>query len=112
MAVRDAMHKGSAILKEPIMAVEVITPEEFLGDVISDLNSRRGQIAGMEMGPGGTQILRADVPLAQMFGYATTIRSLTQGRASYTMEPSHYEELPRTLAEELVQKTTGRALVR
>ncbi|MDO8589462.1 MAG: elongation factor G [Armatimonadota bacterium] len=111
MAARDALRKAHPILKEPIMAVEVITPEDFLGDVIADLNSRRGQISGMEMGPGGTQIVRADVPLAQMFGYATTIRSLTQGRASYTMEPSHYEELPKTLADELVVRSTGRALV-
>ena len=111
MAVRSAMSKAHPILKEPIMAVEVIAPEDFLGDVIADLNSRRGQISGMEMGPGGTQTIRADVPLAQMFGYATTIRSLTQGRASYTMEPSHYEELPKTLADDLVMKATGRALV-
>ncbi|MDO8684225.1 MAG: elongation factor G [Armatimonadota bacterium] len=112
MAVRDAMLRAHPILKEPIMAVEVITPDDFLGDVIADINSRRGQISGMESGPGATQILRADVPLAQMFGYATAIRSLTQGRASYTMEPSHYEELPPTLADELVMKATGRAMVR
>ena len=112
MAVRDAMQKAVPILKEPIMSVEVITPEDFLGDVIADVNSRRGQIGGMEPGPGRTQMLRAEVPLAQMFGYATAIRSLTQGRASYTMEPSHYEELPKSLAEELVAKITGRAMAR
>jgi elongation factor G len=111
MAVKNVMPKARPILKEPVMSVEVITPEEFLGDVIADLNSRRGQISGMEPAAGATQIVRAEVPLAQMFGYATTIRSLTQGRASYTMEPAHYQELPKTLAEELVAKSTGRALV-
>jgi elongation factor G len=110
MGFRAAAQKAGPALKEPVMAVEVVTPEEFLGDVIGDLNSRRGRIEGMEPGPGGTQVIRAQVPLAEMFGYATTIRSLTQGRASYSMEPSHYEEVPRSVAEEIIARSQGRAL--
>ena len=79
-----------------------------MGDVIGDLNARRGKITGMEPGSGGTQVIRAQVPLAEMFGYATAIRSLTQGRASYAMEPSHYDELPQSLAEEIIAKSQGR----
>jgi len=94
------------------MAVEVIAPEEFTGDVISDLNSRRGSITHMEVSAGNTQVLDAHVPLAEMFGYATALRSMTQGRGSYTMEPSHYEQVPTQLAEALVMKMTGRPLVR
>jgi elongation factor G len=92
------------------MAVEIVTPEEFLGDAIGDINSRRGRIEGMEPGPGGVQVVKAQVPLAEMFGYATVIRSMTQGRASYSMEPSHYEEVPRTVADEIIAKTQGRQL--
>ena len=112
MAVREAVEKGCPTLKEPIMAVEVIAPEEFTGDVISDLNSRRGSITHMEVSAGNTQVLDAHVPLAEMFGYATALRSMTQGRGSYTMEPSHYEQVPTQLAEALVMKMTGRPLVR
>jgi len=112
MALKDAMQKAQPMLKEPVMEVEVITPEEFVGDVISDLNSRRGEIEHVEAGAGGTQVIRASVPLAEMFGYATALRSATQGRASYTMEPSRYVEVPRQIAEELVYKMTGRPLVR
>jgi len=111
MGFKAAAHKASPALKEPIMAVEIVTPEEFLGDCIGDLNSRRGRIEGMEPGAGGTQVIKAQVPLAEMFGYATAIRSMTQGRASYSMEPSHYDEVPRTVAEEIVAKTQGRQLV-
>ena len=111
-AARTAVEKGAATLKEPIMSVEVIVPEEFVGDVISDINTRRGSIEHMEAGPGGTQAVDAKVPLAEMFGYATAMRSMTQGRASYTMEPSHYQQVPAELAEELVMKMTGRRLVR
>jgi elongation factor G len=107
---KEAARKASPTLKEPIMAVEIVTPEEFLGDCIGDINSRRGRIEGMEPGPGGTQVIRAQVPLAEMFGYATVVRSMTQGRASYSMEPSHYEEVPRTVAEEIVAKSQGRQL--
>ncbi|MDH7600826.1 MAG: elongation factor G [Armatimonadota bacterium] len=112
IAVREAVENGNPTLKEPIMRVEVVVPEEFVGDVISDLNGRRGNITHMETGPGRTHIIDALVPLAEMFGYATALRSMSQGRASYTMEPSHYELLPDNLAEQLVLKMTGRPLVR
>ncbi|MEN6416791.1 MAG: elongation factor G [Armatimonadota bacterium] len=112
MAARQAVEKGRPALKEPIMNVEVVVPEEYLGDVISDLNGRRGQITHMEVSSGGTQQINAKVPLAEMFGYATTLRSQSQGRASYTMEPSHYEEVPGGLADQVVQKMTGRSLAK
>ena len=112
MAVRQAVEKGCPTLKEPIMDVEIVAPEEYVGDVISDVNGRRGVIVHMESGPGGTQTAQAKVPLSEMFGYATALRSMTQGRASYTMEPSHYEEVPTQLAEQLVMKMTGRPLAR
>jgi len=108
MGFKAAMEKAGPILKEPIMAVEVVTPEDFMGDVMGDLNSRRGQIHGMEPGTGGTQVIRADVPLSEMFGYATTLRSMTQGRASYSMEPSRYDVVPKAMAEELAAKAQGR----
>ena len=111
MALKAAMHKAHPALKEPVMAVEVVTPENFMGDVIGDLNSRRGQIHGIEPGHGGTQVIKSDVPLAEMFGYATGLRSMTQGRASYTMEPSKYQEVPKAVAEDLVARTQGRQLV-
>jgi elongation factor G len=85
-----------------------VTPEDFLGDIIGDLNSRRGRIEGMEPMQGGTQVIKAQVPLAEMFGYATTVRTLSQGRASYSMEPSHYDEVPRNVADEIIAKTTGK----
>jgi elongation factor G len=112
IAVREAVEKGRPTLKEPIMRVEVVVPEEFVGDVISDLNSRRADITHMEVSAGNTQVIDAKVPLAEMFGYATALRSMTQGRGSYTMEPSHYEEVPDHLADQLVMKMTGRPLVR
>jgi len=110
IGLKEAARKASPAIKEPIMAVEIVTPEEFLGDCIGDINSRRGRIEGMEPGPGGTQSIKAQVPLAEMFGYATVMRSMTQGRASYSMEPSHYEEVPRSVAEEIIAKTQGRQL--
>jgi elongation factor G len=110
IGLKEAARKASPAIKEPIMAVEIVTPEEFLGDCIGDINSRRGRIEGMEPGPGGTQVIRAQVPLAEMFGYATVMRSMSQGRASYSMEPSHYEEVPRSVAEEIVAKSQGRQL--
>ncbi|MCX8053629.1 MAG: elongation factor G [Armatimonadetes bacterium] len=112
IAVRNAVEAGNPTLKEPIMRVEVIAPEEFVGDVISDLNGRRGDITHMESAAGGTQVIDANVPLAEMFGYATALRSMTQGRGSYTMEPFHYEVVPDHLADQLVMKMTGRPLVR
>lgn len=108
MGVKAAMEKGAPVLKEPIMAVEVVTPDNFMGDVMGDLNSRRGHIHGMEPGHGGTQVIKADVPLSEMFGYATVLRSATQGRASYSMEPARYEAVPKNLADELVAKVSGR----
>ncbi|HPO72086.1 MAG TPA: elongation factor G [Armatimonadota bacterium] len=108
MAVKNGVMKAQPIIKEPVMAVEVVTPAEYMGDVMGDLNARRGKITGMEPGSGGTQVIRAQVPLAEMFGYATVIRSMTQGRASYAMEPSHYDEVPRTIADEIIAKAQGR----
>jgi elongation factor G len=111
LAFKAAMQKANPTIKEPIMAVEIVTPEQFLGDVIGDLNSRRGRIEGIEPGPGGTQTIRAHVPLAEMFGYATALRSLTQGRATYVMQPSHYEEVPSHIAQELIARVQGKQLV-
>ncbi len=104
MAVKDAVEKASPVILEPMMRVEVTMPEQFMGDVIGDLNSRRGQVEGMDS-RGSTQVVRAFVPLAEMFGYATDLRSMTQGRASYSMELSHYAEVPANLAAELVAKS-------
>ncbi len=103
MAIKEAIRKGAPQVLEPMMRVEVVTPEEFMGDAMGDLNSRRGQIQGMEM-RGNAQVIRAFVPLANMFGYATALRSMSQGRASYSMEFDHYAPLPQTLAEELAAK--------
>jgi elongation factor G len=111
MALKAASQKADPTIKEPVMAVEIVTPDEYLGDCIGDLNSRRGRIEGMEPASGGTQVIRAQVPLAEMFGYATVIRSMTQGRASYSMEPSHYEEVPRAVSDEIVARSQGRQLV-
>ena len=106
MAFKEAMRKADPTLLEPIMKVCVIVPDEYMGDVIGDLNARRGQIQGYEMRSGAQQI-DAFVPLAEMFGYATDLRSRTQGRGQYTMEPSHYVELPKSLQEKLIAKRTG-----
>jgi len=108
LAVKDAFEKADPTILEPVMRVEVIMPEQFMGDVIGDLNSRRGHIDAMDTrgeGQGRTQVVRAFVPLAQMFGYATDLRSMTQGRATYSMEFSHYAEVPASIANELVQKS-------
>ena len=103
MAFKDAMRKADPVLTEPIMRVNVITPTEYMGDIIGDLNSRRGQIQGMEEVSGAEQIL-AFVPLSEMFGYSTELRSRSQGRAQYTMEPSHFAEVPKSIQETLVSK--------
>jgi len=103
MAFKEAMRRGSPQILEPVMKVEVITPEEFMGDIMGDLNARRGQIGGMEP-RGNAQVINADVPLANMFGYVGNMRSMTQGRASYSMEFHHYAPVPTALAEELVEK--------
>jgi elongation factor G len=107
MAFKDACRRAHPALLEPVMKVEVVLPEEYMGDVIGDLNSRRGRIEGMEARPG-TQIIRALVPLSSMFGYATDLRSRTQGRATYTMHFSHYEEVPKQIADEIIAKAQGR----
>ncbi|MCU0506753.1 MAG: elongation factor G [Chloroflexi bacterium] len=104
LAVKDAVAKADPAILEPVMRVEVTMPEEFMGDVIGDLNSRRGHIEGMDS-RGSTQVVRAFIPLALMFGYATDLRSMTQGRASYSMELSHYAEVPASVAAELVAKS-------
>ncbi len=106
MAFKDACRKGDAVLLEPIMKVVVIVPEDYMGDVMGDLNSRRGQIQGMEARNGGVQCITAHVPLSEMFGYATDLRSRTQGRGQYTMEPSHFEEVPRSIAEKIISSRT------
>ena len=106
MAFQDAAKKARPVLLEPIMEVEVVTPEEYMGDVIGDLNSRRGRIVSMEP-KAGFQVVTAHVPLAAMFGYATDLRSATQGRATYTMQFDHYDEVPKQLADELVARARG-----
>jgi len=108
MAVKDAMHKAQPYLLEPVMKVDVVMPEEYLGDVMGDLASRRGHILGME-GRGTSQNVKANVPLAEMFGYATELRSMTSGRATYSMEFSHYAEMPGNLAEAVGRRTTSRS---
>ena len=101
MALKDAMRKADPVLMEPIMKVVVIVPDEYMGDVIGDLNSRRGMILGMDAVPGAQQI-NSEVPLSEMFGYATDMRSKTQGRGQYTMEPAHYSEVPKSVSETII----------
>jgi len=107
MAVKEGGRRAHPVLLEPIMSVEVVVPEEYMGDVISDLNARRGRVEGMEL-RGTTQIIRASVPLSEMFGYATELRSRTQGRGSFTMHFGRYEEVPANLAEEIISKVQGK----
>jgi elongation factor G len=106
MALKEAARKAGIALLEPIMEVEVVTPEDYMGDVIGDLSGRRGRIGHMEP-RGNSQVIKAHVPLAEMFGYATDLRSKTQGRATYTMQFSGYEEVPQSLAEAIVAKVRG-----
>jgi elongation factor G len=106
-AFREALPKAQPILLEPIMKVEVLTPEDYMGDIIGDLNKRRGQLEGMDS-RGGAQVIRAKVPLSEMFGYVTTLRTISSGRATSTMEPSHYAEAPRQVSEEVIAKAKGR----
>ena len=105
-AFREAMTKASAVLLEPMMKVEVVTPEEYMGDIIGDLNSRRGQVSGMEQ-RGVNHVVNGMVPLANMFGYVNNLRSMSQGRASYTMTFDHYEKVPHNVAEEVKEKVSG-----
>jgi elongation factor G len=100
----EGCRKAKPVILEPIMSIEVVTPDANMGDIIGDLSSRRGRIQEMRPDKGGTQIVRAQVPLAEMFGYATTMRTLSQGRATYSMEPSHYEPVPSHVAEEILAK--------
>jgi elongation factor G len=108
IAFKEGMRRANPTLLEPIMAVEVETPEDFMGNVVGDLNSRRGMIQGMDDIPGGGKAVKAEVPLAEMFGYSTTLRSLSQGRATYSMEFKHYAEAPKNVAEAIINKYTGK----
>jgi elongation factor G len=103
MAFKDACKKANPVILEPVMKTEVIVPEDYMGDVIGDLNSRRGKIMNMDS-RNKVQHIKATVPLSEMFGYSTTLRSLTQGRGNYSMEPSHYEEVPKQIADKILEK--------
>jgi len=109
MAFKEALRSNDCYLKEPMMKVEVVVPDDYLGDVIGDLNSRRGKIEGMDPGPGGTTVINALVPLAEMFGSSTALRSRTQGRGSYSMEFARYEEVPKAIQETIVSRLAGKA---
>ena len=104
MAFKEGMRRASPVLLEPMMAVEVETPEEYMGNVMGDLSGRRGIVQGMDDIPGGMKAIKAEVPLAEMFGYSTQLRSLTQGRATYSMEFKHYTEAPKNVAEAIINK--------
>jgi len=103
IAFKEGMKKANPVLLEPIMKVEVVVPEEYMGDIIGDINARRGRVEGMEA-RAGAQVIRAFVPLAEMFGYATDLRSKTQGRGTYTMQFHHYEEVPKNIADQILEK--------
>ena len=107
---KEGARKANPVILEPIMAVEVVTPEEYMGDVMGDLNSRRGKIEGM-VPRKDAQVIRAHVPLSEMFGYSTTLRSMTQGRAIYSMEISHYDEAPKSVSEQIIEKVKGKEAV-
>jgi len=107
MAFKNGSQKAKPILLEPIMSVEVVTPEDYLGDVMGDLNSRRGKIEGFSA-RRDAQVIKALVPLSEMFGYATVLRSMTQGRAIYSMQFDHYQQVPQSIAEEIAEKTLGK----
>lgn len=106
MALKEAKNKCNPVLLEPIMRVEVVIPEEYMGDIMGDITSRRGRVEGMDA-RGNAQIVKAMVPLAEMFGYATSLRSNTQGRGQYTMHFDHYEEVPKSIGEEIIKKNAG-----
>src|SRR5581483_6031973 len=111
MAFKEAAKKASPVLLEPVMSVEVVVPEEFMGTIIGDLNSRRGHIEAVEH-RAGSQVIKAIVPLSEMFGYATNMRSLTQGRATFSMHFARYEEVPRSVAEEIIARVQGKTVGR
>ena len=104
MAFKEAVRNADPVLLEPVMSVEIVTPEQYMGDVVGDLNSKRGQVNEMR-DRGSMKVIDASVPLGEMFGYATQLRSMTQGRASYSMEFSHYNEVPNSVADKLMEKT-------
>ncbi|MEI6453465.1 MAG: elongation factor G, partial [Actinomycetes bacterium] len=106
LAIKKAAREARPVLLEPVMAVEVVTPDDYMGDVIGDLSSRRGRVEGMDQ-RGNAQVIRAQVPLADMFGYATDLRSRTQGRATYTMQFHSYQEVPDAVAKEIVARVQG-----
>ncbi len=106
MVFKEAARKASPVLLEPIMAVEVVTPEEYMGDVFGDLNARRGKVQASDQ-RGNSMVIRAQVPLSDMFGYATDLRSRTQGRATYTMQFHSYQQVPKAIAEEIVARVRG-----
>jgi len=106
MALKEAARRAKPVLLEPVMSVEVVTPEAYMGDVIGDLSSRRGKVQGMEQ-RGNAQTVRAQVPLAEMFGYATDLRSRTQGRANYTMQFDSYQQVPESIAAEIIARVRG-----
>ena len=105
MAFKEAAKKAQPVILEPMMNVEVVCPESYMGDVLGDLSSRRGKIGGMTQ-RGEAQVIAATVPLSEMFGYSTKLRSMSQGRAVYSMEFAHYEEVPKSKAEEIISKVT------
>jgi elongation factor G len=106
MAFRHALPKATPVIMEPIMSLEVVTPEDYMGDVISDLNKRRGQITNMDS-KSNARIVKAEVPLSEQFGYVTVLRTISSGRATSSMEFSHYAELPANLAKEVIEKSGG-----
>ncbi|MFN3364858.1 MAG: elongation factor G, partial [Exiguobacterium mexicanum] len=106
MAVKQLKEQAKAVILEPMMRVEVVIPEEYLGDIMGDVTSRRGRVEGMEA-RGNAQVVKAMVPLSEMFGYATSLRSRTQGRGTYSMHFDHYEEVPKSIAEEIIKKANG-----
>ncbi len=108
-AFKKACEKAGPVLLEPIMKIEVVTPEESMGDVISDLNKRRGQVEGMESSRSGARVVKAKAPLAEMFGYVTALRTITSGRATSTMSFSHYSEVSSSIAKEVLAECQGRA---
>jgi len=111
MGFKEVCRKAKPVLLEPVMDVEVVVPSEYQGAVVGDLNSRRGRVVSMDS-RGNAQVIRANVPLGQMFGYATDVRSMTQGRATYTMQFARYEEVPRNIAEEIMAKAAGKGTPR
>jgi len=106
MGMREGLQKAGSVLLEPVMKLEVVTPEDHFGDILGDLSARRGMVQGSDL-RGNTRVIRAMVPLAETFGYSTDIRSMTQGRSTYSMEFDHYERVPANIAEEISKKTKG-----